>query len=123
MKKKGAAGKGEGPVYSTGHGRMCPACGRPRRDCQCRQKAPLPEGDGIVRIGRETRGRKGKGVTVIIGVRLNQDGLRKLAGELKQRCGCGGTVKEGVIEIQGDHRAMLLNELRRRGWTVKPVGG
>jgi translation initiation factor 1 len=76
-----------------------------------------------VRIGRETKGRSGKGVTVITGVPLTGDELTKLAAELKKRCGSGGTVKDGAIEIQGDHRDFLTAELARRGWKVKRSGG
>jgi len=73
----------------------------------------------MVRVGRETKGRKGKGVTVITGLPLDDEGLRRLARELKQRCGTGGTVKNGVIEIQGDHRDMLVEELAKRGYKPK----
>ena len=79
--------------------------------------------DGIVRVGRQTQGRKGKGVTVITGVPLAGVELDALATQLKRRCGSGGTVKDGVIEIQGDHREFLLGELQQRGWTVKRSGG
>ncbi len=82
----------------------------------------LPK-DGIVRISRETKGRKGKGVTVITGVPLHGGDLKDLARQLKQKCGTGGTVKGDVIEIQGDHRDTLINELSARGWTVKKAGG
>ena len=79
--------------------------------------------DGIVRVGRATQGRRGKGVTVITGVPLAGAALDQLATELKKRCGSGGTVKDGVIEIQGDHRDLLVGELARRGWTVRRAGG
>jgi translation initiation factor 1 len=114
---------GHGPVYSTEHGRMCPDCGGPISKCVCRQKKVVAHRDGIVRVGKDTRGRKGKGVTVIAGVPLVEPGLKELGKQLKAKCGAGGTVKEGVIEIQGDHRDVLLEELRIRGWTVKRVGG
>lgn len=80
-------------------------------------------GDGVVRVGRETKGRKGKGVTVIAGVPLDGDGLHRLATELKRKCGAGGTVRGTVIEIQGDHRDLLSEELKKRGYTVKRSGG
>jgi len=112
-----------GLVYSTELGRMCPACRQPIKDCRCSKQKPLPKSDGIVRISRETKGRKGKGVTVITGVPLNHDELEKLGRQLKQRCGTGGTVKEGTIEIQGDHRDLLLTELGKLGWVVKKAGG
>ena len=83
----------------------------------------MPRGDGTVRVSRETKGRKGKGVTLIAGVPLDDDGLAALAKELKQRCGTGGCVKDGVIEIQGDHRDRLVDELQRRGHRVKRTGG
>ena len=109
-------------VYSTEHGRMCPDCGKPVKECLC-QKKHSPAGDGVVRIGRETKGRKGKGVTVITGVPLDEAGLKELGKQLKARCGAGGTVKDGVIEVQGDHRETVLEELKKRGWTVKLAGG
>jgi translation initiation factor 1 len=102
---------------------MCAACGKPVADCVCRRKKAALEGDGIVRVGRETKGRKGKGVTVITGAPLDETGLKELGKQLKARCGAGGTVKDGVIEIQGDHRDVLIEELRKRGWTVKCTGG
>jgi translation initiation factor 1 len=109
-------------VYSTEQGKHCPECGRPVDCCSCRCKPSIPQGDGIIRLGRETKGRKGKGVTLITGIPLDEDGLRILAKELKQKCGTGGTVKDRVIEIQGDHRDILLNELMARGYTVKRSG-
>ncbi len=112
-----------GIVYSTEHGRMCPGCGKPVGECVCRKAPTIPQGDGIVRVSRETKGRKGKGVTLVTGVLLDEDGLHKLATELKRRCGAGGTVKGAVIEIQGDHRDLLVAELTKRGYTVKRAGG
>ena len=110
-------------VYSTRQGKTCPACSQPVAKCVCRKKKMVPEGDGIVRIGRETKGRKGKGVTLITGIPLDSDGLRSLAKHLKQKCGTGGTVKEGIIEIQGDHRDTLMEELKKQGYNVKRSGG
>jgi translation initiation factor 1 len=116
--------KGTGIVYSTEHGRMCPACGRPVGECVCRHaEKAVPAGDGIVRVGRQTQGRKGKGVTVITGLSLDEQGLQKLATDLKRRCGAGGTIKGGTIEIQGDHRDLLVAELIARGYAVKRAGG
>ncbi|MFZ0927041.1 MAG: translation initiation factor Sui1 [Syntrophobacteraceae bacterium] len=112
-----------GLVYSTKHGRMCPVCSEPVSKCQCRQKKEIPQSDGIVRVGRETKGRKGKGVTVITGVPIDETSLKELGKQLKAKCGAGGTVRDGVIEIQGDHRDLLLEELRKRGWMVKRIGG
>jgi translation initiation factor 1 len=114
---------GQGPVYSTEHGRMCPACCQPIAACLCGRKREILQGDGIVRVGRATKGRKGKGVTVITGVPLEERELKELGRQLKAKCGAGGTVSDGVIEIQGDHRDVLLEELRKRGWTVKRAGG
>jgi translation initiation factor 1 len=114
---------GHGTVYSTEHGRMCPACNKPIAECLCQKKKEVPQSDGIVRVGRETKGRKGKGVTVITGLPLNEAELKELGRQLKAKCGAGGTVKDGVIEIQGDHRDLLLEELRKRGWTAKLAGG
>ena len=113
---------GDGLVYSTDHGRMCPGCNQPIDRCACKQ-ASGPLGDGNVRVGRETKGRKGKGVTVITGLPLDAKKLNRLAKQLKQRCGAGGTVKDGVIEIQGDHRDMLLAELEKLGYPAKRSGG
>jgi len=111
-----------GIVYSTQHGAMCPECGRPQAECRCAALSRAPQ-DGIVRVARETKGRKGKGVTIVTGVPLEGEELTKLAKQLKQRCGCGGKVQGGVIEIQGDHRDTLVRELSKRGWTVKRSGG
>jgi translation initiation factor 1 len=111
-----------GLVYASEHGRMCPECNRPQKRCSCQPPAASPP-DGVVRVARQTKGRKGKGVTLVTGVPLDQAGLKALAKRLKQQCGTGGTVKEGVIEIQGDHRDLLLDELKKQGWTVKLSGG
>jgi translation initiation factor 1 len=100
-------------VYSTGVGRIAPARDKPR----------APRGDGVVRVRRETGGRGGKTVTAIYGVGLAEDPLKNLAGELKRLCGTGGTVKDGAIEIQGDHRDRIVAALEQRGYTVKLAGG
>lgn len=101
-------------VFSTDKGRIRP-------DKQ--KENPAPKGDGIVRVGRETKGRKGKGMTVITGVPLHPEGLKDLAKKLKQKCGTGGTLKGQSIEIQGDHRDLLVSELQSMGYTVKKSGG
>lgn len=111
-----------GSVYSTEVGRTCPECGKAKSSCSCSSDTVL-DGDGIVRIQRETKGRKGKGVTLIKGVLLAPAELKKLAKELKQKCGVGGAVKEGVIEIQGDVRDQLFEEMKQRGYQVKKAGG
>jgi translation initiation factor 1 len=110
-------------VYSTGRGRICPVCGMPPARCVCRQGPRAPRGDGVVRVRREVQGRRGKTVTAITGVPLPEAELRELAAELKRRCGTGGSAKEGVIEIQGDHRDALVALLEERGYTVKRAGG
>lgn len=112
-----------GLVYSTHHGQMCPRCRRPAIACTCRREEPARRGDGVVRVGREVAGRKGSGVTVVTGVPLADAELKELASRLKKRCGSGGTVKDGVIEIQGDHRDVVVAELAAQGWTVKRAGG
>lgn len=83
----------------------------------------MAKGDGNVKVSRETKGRGGKCVTLISGLPLDAEGLAVLSTQLKQRCGCGGTVKEGIIEIQGDHRDTLVAELTKRGFKVKRAGG
>ncbi|WP_348945592.1 translation initiation factor Sui1 [Chitinibacter sp. FCG-7] len=114
--KKSSSG---GLVYSTEHGRTCPDCRQPIAQCSCKTPA-LPTGDGIVRIAREVR--SGKTITVIRGVLLAAPELAKLGKELKNLCGSGGTVKDGVIEIQGDHRELIAKKLAER-WKVKLAGG
>ncbi|HJV64588.1 MAG TPA: translation initiation factor Sui1 [Geomonas sp.] len=109
-------------VYSSEFGRMCPACGKAVKECVCRKSSAAP-GDGVVRIRRESKGRGGKTVMVITGLPLDAPALTALAGELKRRCGCGGTAKDGVIEIQGDHAELLLAELAKRGYKAKRAGG
>jgi translation initiation factor 1 len=111
------------PVYSTEAGRLCPACRKAVAACTCRGAAAAPRGDGTVRVGRETKGRKGKGVTVVTGLPLVGEALAELARDLKQRCGSGGTVKDGVVEIQGDHRDRVVAELAGRGYRVARAGG
>lgn len=111
-------------VYSSLSGRICATCGQPVAACRCRQQPRVtPPVDGVVRVGRETKGRKGKGVTLVSGVPLPFEELKELARELKQKCGSGGTLKDGVIEIQGDHRDALIELLKARGWPVKRSGG
>jgi len=113
-----------GLVYSTGRGRMCPDCRQPIDACRCRAGRAEPVfGDGIIRVSRETKGRKGAGVTLIRGVPLAGAELAELASRLKRRCGAGGTVSDGTIEIQGDHRDLVIEELKRPGWTIKRAGG
>ena len=115
--------RGGGLVYSTEFGKMCPGCKEPVAHCRCGQASETPLTDGIVRLGRETKGRKGKGVTLITGVPLAGDELKAFAKQLKAKCGTGGTVKDGVIEIQGDQRDLLMPVLEAKGWRVKRAGG
>jgi translation initiation factor 1 len=111
-------------VYASEHGRICSGCRRPKNECVCKgQHAPTPAGDGIARVRRETKGRGGKTVTTIGGLPLAPDDLRALAKELKRQCGTGGSLKDGVIEIQGDHADKLVSELTRRGHKAKRAGG
>ncbi|GKX45389.1 stress response translation initiation inhibitor YciH [Pectobacterium carotovorum] len=100
-------------VYSTETGRIKPE----------EEQVVRPKGDGIVRIQRQTSGRKGKGVCLISGLDLDDAALDKLAAELKKKCGCGGSVKDGVIEIQGDKRDLLKQLLEAKGMKVKLAGG
>ncbi len=113
-------------VYSTGVGRICPGCRRAAADCVCRTASGQPAGarsGASVRVGRQTQGRAGKAVTVISGLPLTAAELEQLATELKRRCGSGGTVRQGTIEIQGEHRDVLVAELTRRGFTARRAGG
>lgn len=110
-------------VYSTDIGTRCPNCLRAIRDCVCSKGTPGKVGDGIVRVSRETQGRKGKGVTVVAGLGLATAELQALATHLKKRCGSGGTVAQDRIEIQGDHRDAIVLELTARGLKVKRAGG
>ena len=111
-------------VYSDEIGPTCPKCGQQLQKCRCNNKSTNTiKSNGVIRIQRETKGRKGKGVTLITGIPLAGEELKTLAKTLKQKCGTGGTIKNGVIEIQGDHRDLLLNLLQDKGWQVKKAGG
>ncbi len=112
-------------VYSTDGGRMCPGCLRPVAECVCKgQRSTTPStGDGVVRLHRETKGRKGAGVTLVRGLVLEEAALKKLAKELKAACGVGGSVKDGVIELQGEQRQKIKPLLEKKGFTVKVAGG
>jgi translation initiation factor 1 len=122
MKNRKGKTKNSGLVYSTEHGKMCPGCSRPVSQCSCKQQQSLPS-DGIVRLMRESKGRKGKGVTLITGIPLEPAALKKLAKTLKQKCGSGGSIKNRVIEIQGEQRDVLERELTALGYVVKRSGG
>ena len=111
-------------VYSTGIGSLCPNCRRAVKDCVCPKGAPGAVKPGaVVRVGREVKGRAGKGVTTVTGVALSAADIDALATRLKKRCGSGGTVRDGVIEIQGDHRETIVAELVKLGWPAKKSGG
>ena len=119
---KRASGTG-GLVYSTQTGRMCPVCRQPIADCTCAAARPAPPTDGIVRVSRETKGRKGAGVTLVRGLPLDAQALHTLGKELRALCASGGTTKDGVIEVQGEHRDRIVEHLAKAGWTVKRAGG
>jgi translation initiation factor 1 len=110
-------------VYSTGIGSLCPNCRRPVRDCVCPKGVPGAAKHAAVRVGREIKGRAGKGVTTVTGLPLSPSDIETLATRLKKRCGSGGTVRDGVIEIQGDHRDVIVAELTKLGWPTKKSGG
>jgi len=114
-------------VYSTELGRICPSCEQPGAECTCKKKKGgkkrhTDPNDGIVRIRREVKGRKGKTVTSILGVPLDDKELKQLGKILKRLCGAGGTIKDGIIVIQGDHREALLKEFKKQGYIVKLAG-
>jgi translation initiation factor 1 len=117
-------------VYSTETGRTCPACRQPVALCKCPSAkqaktaaAMNAPADGLVRVQRETKGRGGKSVTVVKGLALEAAALALLAKQLKAACGSGGTVKDGVIEVQGDHVEAVMASLQKQGHRVKRAGG
>lgn len=115
-----------GLVYSTELGDICPGCQQALAQCRCAEQAEqerIAALDGIIRIRRETSGRKGKGVTTVSGLPLPDTELQALAKTLKKACGTGGSIQDGIVEIQGDHRQRIKRELEHRGYTVKLAGG
>ncbi|MBP6006962.1 MAG: translation initiation factor Sui1 [Rhodoferax sp.] len=112
-----------GLVYSTDAGRMCPVCRKAVAACQCSAAKPRTAMDAIVRVSRETKGRAGKGVTLVKGLALDDAALNALGKQLKTACGSGGTVKDGVIEVQGDHCERVIALLQAQGHKVKRAGG
>lgn len=113
-----------GLVYSTEAGRMCPECRQALAGCLCKAKArAAPAGDGAVRVSRRTKGRGGKTVTLVEGLALDAVALALLGKQLRSACGSGGTVKDGVIEVQGDHCELVMAALIKDGHRVKRVGG
>ncbi|MCC2957014.1 translation initiation factor Sui1 [Massilia sp. IC2-477] len=111
-----------GLVYSTESGRMCPECRNAVAQCTCKAKA-VPAGDGVVRVSRQTKGRGGKCVTLVKGLALDATALALLGKQLRTACGSGGTVKDGVIEIQGDHCDLVMDTLGKLGHAPKRAGG
>lgn len=111
-----------GSVYSTATGKTCATCGSAAAKCTCKTNETII-GDGKVRISLDKKGRKGKGMTLITGLPLTASELKKLAKELKQKSGVGGAVKDGIIEIQGDQRQLMLDEMKTRGYQAKLSGG
>lgn len=111
-----------GLVYSTDGGRMCPACRQPLASCACQSRA-APVGDGVVRVSRQSKGRGGKTVTLVKGVALDPVALALLGKQLRTACGSGGTVKDGVIEVQGDHCDLVMATLASLGHATKRAGG
>jgi translation initiation factor 1 len=103
---------------------MCPACRHPLAECVCKRVVKTgAQGDGTVRVACETKGRGGKAVTVIRGLELDSVALAALGKRLRTACGAGGAVKDGVLELQGDHRSRVVDCLKADGWTVKLAGG
>ena len=114
-----------GLVYSTDSGRMCPACRQALAQCVCKaaQAPSAPSGDGVVRVSRESKGRGGKTVTLVRGLALEPAALAELGKRLRSACGAGGTLKDGVLEVQGDHRDRVIALLHDEGFVVKRAGG
>ena len=114
-------------VYSTESGRICFDCGKPVHKCTCKRKKTHSQGktqsDGIIRIRREKKGRKGKTVTSISGFQEGIHDLKLIAKKLKNQCGTGGSIKDGIMVIQGDHRQTIQRELQKQGFNVKLAGG
>jgi translation initiation factor 1 len=109
-------------VYSTETGRTCPGCRKALAQCICKAGSAV-RGDGVVKVSRQTKGRGGKSVTVVTGLALDADALAVLGKQLRTACGCGGTVKDGVIEVQGDHCDKVMEALGKQGYKPKRAGG
>jgi translation initiation factor 1 len=114
-----SSGSSSRPVYSTDQGRLCPDCGKSTSHCICKQKKSAKAGDGIARLRYETKGRGGKGVTVIADLGYDDEKLKELAKMLKAKLSVGGSIKDGSIELQGDQRPAAAKLLREQGLTVK----
>jgi translation initiation factor 1 len=120
MMKSGSGGL----VYSTEVGRTCPECRRAVAECVCKSAArTAPAGDGVVRVSRQTKGRGGKSVTLVKGLALDPLALAALGKQLRTACGSGGTVKDGVIEVQGDHCELVMETLITHGHRPQRAGG
>lgn len=105
---------------------MCPDCRQPAAACVCKQQAKalaLPRTDGVARVSRSTKGRGGKTVTLVSGLPLDEPAMAQLAKQLKAACGSGGTVKDGVVEVQGDHCDTVMQALLKQGFSAKRAGG
>jgi translation initiation factor 1 len=118
MRKSGQGGL----VYSTDGGRMCPGCRQPVAACVCAQQPRAPAADGIVRVSRESKGRGGKTVTLVRGLCLDDAALAALGKRLRSACGSGGTAKDGVLEVQGDHAERVIELLKGEGFAAKRSG-
>lgn len=111
-------------VYSTESGRTCPSCGKASNKCACKKKpSQARPTDGIIRIRREVKGRKGKTASIVYGFELGAGEIKEMARQLKRLCGTGGSVKDGEIVIQGDHREAIKARLEQQGFKVKLAGG
>ncbi len=111
------------PVYSTDRGRLCPECGLALARCLCRNEAVRYHTDDVIHLYREVKGRKGKVVTIITGIGGSREDLKEMARQIKQALGTGGSIQEGDILIQGDHRTAIKDWLSKRGLNVKISGG
>jgi len=114
--------KSGGLLYSTDRGRMCPECRQPVTRCPCKARS-CPATKGVIRVSLQTKGRGGKSVTLVKGLLLDAAALAVLGKQLRAACGSGGTVKDGVVEVQGDHVGIVLAALQKQGHAVKRAGG
>jgi translation initiation factor 1 len=112
-----------GLVYSTDAGRMCPQCRQPVAACRCAQASKAPAPSGPVRVMRSSKGRGGKTVTLVSGLALDDAALAALGKQLRSACGSGGTVKDGIVEVQGDHVERVLAWLAAQGIAARRSGG
>ena len=124
-KSSSSSSSSGGLVYSTDSGRTCPACRQAQADCRCKALAlaARPVGDGVARVTREKQGRGGKTVTVVRGLPLDAEALAALGKRLRNACGAGGTAKDGVLEVQGDHAERVVALLLAEGHKAKRAGG